>query len=134
MPLPNKLTAEEFISLRIAGVYELRKHFEMWLLDPHRSAGPFAVLQEEEIPQPRPNRLVKRTVTVGSPEIKCASHRLLGAVVEVVTEGRTDLGLRFKGQYQLVIPDNKEVPFLRGSEKPGQFQGLIVKDMFAGNP
>lgn len=65
----------------------------------------------------------------GCPEVEGAAHRFFSAIVEVVAEGRADLGLGLERGDQLTFHDNQKIPLLCGAEIAGEFEGFIVKDV-----
>src|SRR6266436_9670126 len=59
------------------------------------------LFQKQEICNPRANGI--RLLAERLPQIEGAAHRFLGAVVEIIAEGRTDLRFRFERGDQLAI-------------------------------
>jgi hypothetical protein len=67
-------------------------------------------------------------------EIRLASHGLFRSIVEVVAEGRPDLGLRLNGGNQPMITDDEQIPLFGRPKETGQLDRPFPEDEPLGNP
>lgn len=97
----------------------------MGLPHSHGGSGACRLLKEHEVPKPGAGRLAELAFAEGLPEIGSGTESLFGAVIVVVPERRSDVGLHFqRGQEQAVLCDNK-VPLLDRPEETRQLKVLL---------
>jgi hypothetical protein len=106
----------------------------MWLLDAYWPVGGLAILQHKKITEEGLGTVEIRPLPVGRPEIESASDGFLRPVVEVVSEGRSDLGFRLDCCNQPLIPDDEQILLLRGPEVAGQLDRFFPEDKPLRNP
>jgi len=130
LSLPDKLSAEQFVTSRVGSFDELGKDLEVRLYDPDWQAGLCTVLKQKQIAKPWPHRFVKSPFAVSRPKVESSAHGLFGAIVEVVTERGADLRLQLYGCNELTVTDDEEIPFFGWSKETRKFQGLTGEDVF----
>jgi hypothetical protein len=95
--LQDKALAQDLVPPGVGGTLKYRVDFEVRFGVPDRGVDPFAVFEQEEVPEEGGRVLAEAAFTVGGPDILSVPDGLFGAVVEVVPEARADLGFELNG-------------------------------------
>ena len=126
--LLHQSVTEQLIPAGIRGVPKFLEYLEVRLPDCDRRGGPIGLLKVHEVPKPWPRGLAELPLAEGLPEIGGGPERFFGAVVVVVPEGGTDVGLHLQGGEEQPVLGDDQVPLLDGPEKAGQLQVLLQEE------
>ena len=102
-PFSHHFCQQQLVPLLVGCPLELRKHRKLRHSGARWRARAFAILQQHHIAQLRAGRGTKCSLPVGGPEIRRAAQCLLGPIVEVIPERRTDMRFEFDGGHQLAV-------------------------------
>ena len=112
----HKAAAEQFVTPGVRGVTEFGEDLEVRLFHGYGRGGARGVLEQKHVANPRAGGGPEGALAECGPQIQGAAHRLLGSVVEVVAEGRADLGLGLEGGDQAALGHDEEIPFRHAVE------------------
>src|SRR5438067_1646832 len=112
LALQDQALAQDLVSPGVGRSVEQRIDLEVGLSVGHGGMDPGAVLEQEEVSEERGWMLAETAFPVRGPDVLGVADSLLGAVVEVVAEAWSDLGLELDGEQELPIGDDEQIPLL----------------------
>ena len=91
-----------------------------------------AVFEQEEVPEEGRRVPAEPALAVRGPDVLDVPDRFLGAVVEIVAETGSDLGLELDSNQELAVGDDQQIPVLLRPVVPGDRQRGTGADISPG--